>query len=125
MLLDTHTLLWFLNNESRLPTSIKQQIEDTEFVFASIASIWEIAIKISIGKLTLLSPLETIQTNMLALNIQELSISFTDVQCYTGLALHHRDPFDLILIAQAINHSLAIVSVDTAFDAYPIQRVWA
>ncbi|UBF24110.1 type II toxin-antitoxin system VapC family toxin [Kovacikia minuta CCNUW1] len=125
MLLDTHTLLWFLNNEFKLPASIKQQIENTEFVFASIASIWEIAIKVNVGKLTLLSPLETIQLNMVALSIQELTISFADVQCYINLPLHHRDPFDRMLIAQAINHSLVIVSADTAFDAYPIQRVWA
>lgn len=125
MLIDTHALLWFLNNESRLPNSIRQQIESTEFVFVSIASIWEIAIKVSIGKLTLLSPLETIQLNMIALNIQVLPISFEDTKCYVNLPLHHRDPFDRMLIAQAINHSLAIVSADTTFDAYPIQRVWA
>jgi PIN domain nuclease of toxin-antitoxin system len=125
MLIDTHVLLWFLNNESRLPTSIRQRIENTEFVFVSIASIWEIAIKVNVGKLTLLSPLETIQINMIALNIQELPISFEDTKCYVNLPLYHRDPFDRILIAQAMNHSLAIVSADTAFDAYSIQRVWA
>lgn len=125
MLIDTHTLLWFLNNESKLPPSVRQQIENTEFVFVSIASIWEIAIKVNIGKLTLLSPMETIQLNMVALNIQELPISFEDAKCYVNLPLHHRDPFDRILIAQAISHSLPIASADVAFDAYPIQRVWA
>ena len=124
MLLDTHTLLWFLNNETKLPTSVRQRIENTEIVCVSIASIWEIAIKVNVGKLRLLSPLETIQINIIALNIQELPISFSDVQHYVSLPLHHRDPFDRILIAQAINRSLSIVSADTAFDAYPIKRVW-
>ncbi|NJN88188.1 MAG: type II toxin-antitoxin system VapC family toxin [Leptolyngbyaceae cyanobacterium SL_7_1] len=124
MLLDTHTLLWFLNNDTKLPTLVRQRIENTEFVFVSIASIWEIAIKVNVGKLTLLSPLETIQVNIIALSIQELSITFTDVQHYVNLPLHHKDPFDRILIAQAMNHSLPIISADAAFDAYPIQRVW-
>ncbi len=59
------------------------------------------------------------------LDIGTLGISFTDLERYTTLPLYHRDPFDRILIAQAITNSLTIVSVDKAFDAYPIQRVWA
>ena len=127
MLLDTHTLLWFINDDSRLPSSIKQQIEATESVFVSIASIWEISIKISVGKLTLLTPLETIKVNMVSLSIQELPITFEDAITYLALPLNpvHRDPFDRMLISQAINNSLVIVSADSAFNAYAIQRVWA
>ncbi len=61
MLLDTHTLLWFLNNDSRLPVSVKQKIEETELVFVSAVSIWEIAIKINIGKLNILTSFEVIK----------------------------------------------------------------
>ena len=126
MLLDTHTLLWFLNNDSRLPEPIKQQIENTESVFVSIASIWEISIKVSVGKLTLLAPLETIKLDMISLRIRELPVMFEDAITYISLPLSssHRDPFDRMLISQAINRSLIIISVDKKFDAYPIQRVW-
>jgi len=78
MLLDTHALLWFLNNDARLPKTTSQKIEEAEFVFVSIVSIWEIAIKANIGKLTLLTPFETIQANTIALNIREIPISFED-----------------------------------------------
>lgn len=124
MLLDTHALLWFLNKDSRLPIATRQQIENTESVFVSIASIWEISIKISIGKLTLLTTLETLKLNMINSDIEELPISFADAITYVSLPLHHRDPFDRILVAQAMNNSLVLVSRDVVFDAYPIQRVW-
>ncbi len=126
MLLDTHTLLWFLNNDSRLPVNIKQTIEETKFVFVSIVSIWEIAIKVNIKKLNLLTPFETIQTNIYALNIQELPISFEDNVTYITLPLRpeHKDPFDRMLIAQAISRSIPIISLDTKLDAYPVQRIW-
>ncbi|NJN89321.1 MAG: type II toxin-antitoxin system VapC family toxin [Leptolyngbyaceae cyanobacterium SL_5_14] len=127
MLLDTHTLLWFLNDDSRLPNPLKQQIETTETVFVSIASIWEISIKVNIGKLTLLTPLEMMKLNMASLKIQELTITFEDAVTYVSLPLKsdHRDPFDRILVAQAANRSLVLVSRDVKFDAYSIQRVWA
>ncbi len=126
MLLDTHTLLWFINGDSRLPTSVKRQIEDTESVFVSLASIWEIAIKVSVGKLTLLTPLETIKLNMISLSILELPITFEDAITYISLPLNsdHRDPFDRMLISQAINRSLIITSADKKLDTYPIQRLW-
>jgi PIN domain nuclease of toxin-antitoxin system len=59
------------------------------------------------------------------LDIELLPLTFEDIKCYVGLPLHHRDPFDRILIAQATTNSLIIVSADSAFDAYSIQRVWA
>ncbi|MBD2176871.1 type II toxin-antitoxin system VapC family toxin [Pseudanabaena sp. FACHB-1998] len=94
MLLDTHTLLWFLNNDSRLPVSVRRKIEETELVFVSPISIWEIAIKINIGKLNILTSFEEIKENMNALNIQELSIEFDDSLAYIGLPImkEHKDP---------------------------------
>ena len=126
MLLDTHAFLWFLDNNPKLPKSIKEQIENTESVFVSLASIWEIAIKVNIGKLTLKTPLETIQENLITLNIQQLAITFEDAITYASLPLSstHRDPFDRILVAQAINRSLHLVSADKKLDAYPIDRIW-
>jgi PIN domain nuclease of toxin-antitoxin system len=125
MLLDTHALLWFLNKDSRLPETTKQQIEDAESVFVSMASLWEISIKVNIGKLTLMAPFETIRLNMINLGIEELPISFEDAITYLSIPLHHRDPFDRILVAQAMNHSLILISRDVAFDSYAIQRVWS
>ncbi len=125
MLLDTHALLWFLNKDSRLPETTKQQIEDAESVFVSMASLWEISIEVNIGKLTLMAPFENIRLNMINLGIEELPISFEDAITYLSIPLHHRDPFDRIMVAQAMNHSLILISRDVAFDSYAIQRVWS
>jgi len=125
MLLDTHALLWFLNKDSRLPETTKIQIEEAESVFVSMASLWEISIKVNIGKLALMAPFETIRLNMINLGIEELPISFEDAITYLSIPLHHRDPFDRILVAQAMNHSLILISRDVAFDSYAIQRVWS
>jgi PIN domain nuclease of toxin-antitoxin system len=124
MLIDTHTLLWFLGDDSRLPASTKQQIENAETVLVSIASLWEIAIKVNIGKLTLKTPFISIQQNLNTLGIDIAPITFADTETYLSLPLHHRDPFDRILIAQAINRNLILVSRDAHLDAYPIQRLW-
>lgn len=124
MLLDTHALLWFLDNDDRLPTYTKQQIENTETVFVSIVSLWEIAIKVNIGKLALKTTFFAIQQNLTALEIDIVPITFADTETYLSLPLHHRDPFDRILVAQAINLTLILVSRDAHLDAYPIQRLW-
>lgn len=124
LLLDTHTLIWFLDNDIRLPASTRRQIETTPTVFVSVASLWEIAIKANIGKLDLSAPFSTIEPNIVSLGITQLSISFKDLEIYLSLPLHHRDPFDRILIAQAISYSLCLVSKDTQMDSYSIQRLW-
>ena len=126
MLLDTHTLLWFLNNDSRLPVSVRQKIEETELVFVSAVSIWEIAIKINIGKLNIVTSFEEIKENMNALNIQELPIEFDDSLAYTRLPIlkEHKDPFDRMIVAQAMRRSLTLVSADKKLDAYPVNRLW-
>jgi PIN domain nuclease of toxin-antitoxin system len=124
MLIDTHTLLWFLDDDNRLPAFIKQQIENAETVLVSIASLWEIAIKVNIGKLTLKTPFISIQQNLNTLGIDITPITFADTETYLSLPLHHRDPFDRILVAQAIARNLILVSRDALLDAYPIQRQW-
>ena len=124
LLLDTHALIWFLDNDTRLPATTRTQIETTPTVFVSIASLWEISIKANIGKLDLSAPFSTIEPNLVALGITQLPITFKDLEIYLSLPLHHRDPFDRILIAQTINHSLFLVSQDTQMDAYAMQRLW-
>jgi PIN domain nuclease of toxin-antitoxin system len=87
-------------------------------------SLWEIAIKTGLGKLSLEVPFHELQLILDQLLIRILPITFADTERYQGLPLHHRDPFDRILISQAINHLLSIASADAVFDAYRIQRVW-
>ena len=123
-LLDTHTLIWFLENDPRLPSATRTQIETTPTIFISVVSLWEIAIKANIGKLDLSFPFSTISSNLVSLGITELPITFKDLEIYLSLPLHHRDPFDRILIAQAMNHALIFISQDTQMDTYPIQRFW-
>ena len=123
-LLDTHTLIWFLENDPQLPASTRSLIETTPTIYISIASLWEIAIKTNIGKLNLSFPFNTIEPNLITLGITQLPITIKDLETYLTLPLHHRDPFDRILISQAINHSLSFISRDTEFRPYPIQQVW-
>lgn len=123
-LLDTHALIWFLENDPRLPSIIRSQIETTPTIFISIVSLWEIAIKASIGKLSLSFPFNTIEPNLTTAGITQLPITFKDLEIYLSLPLYHRDPFDRLLIAQAINYSLPFISQDTQMDNYPIQRLW-
>jgi PIN domain nuclease of toxin-antitoxin system len=124
LLLDTHAFIWYSENDSKLPESIKTDIETADRVYISIASLWEIAIKLSIGKLSLRSNYESIETSLESAGIELLPISFADTVRVMNLPLHHRDPFDRILIAQGINHSLTLVSCDAAFAAYPIRVTW-
>jgi PIN domain nuclease of toxin-antitoxin system len=123
-LLDTHTLILFLENDPQLPTVTRIQIQTTPTLFISIVSLWEIAIKANIGKLNLSFPFNTIEPNLIAIGITQLPVTVKDLEIYLSLPLHHRDPFDRILIAQAMNHSLTFISRDTQMDAYPIQRLW-
>lgn len=125
ILLDTHIFIWLSEDDSNLPVSTRDMIEDTDNVFVSIASFWEISIKLTIGKLSLQADFNEIESRFTATRFQLLPISVKDTVQLRQLPLHHKDPFDRILIAQAINHALAIVSADTTFDTYPIQRVWA
>ena len=125
LLLDTHALIWFVSNDPNLPVSTRDKIESAEDVFLSIASLWEMAIKLNIGKLPLQGNFEDIEPQLSAAGITILPITFADTVQFRYLPLHHRDPFDRILVAQAINHSLVLVSRDVAFDAYDLQRVWS
>lgn len=125
MLLDTHTLIWFLEDNFKLPSIVRQRIQDSSLVFVSIASLWEISIKLGLGKLNFQFEFQEIPVFLEQLEIVVLPITFSDVECYLKQPLHHRDPFDRMLIAQAINNSLIIISQDAQFDAYSIQRVWS
>ncbi|WP_204151588.1 type II toxin-antitoxin system VapC family toxin [Leptolyngbya sp. CCY15150] len=124
LLLDTHAFIWLTENDLKLSDVLRTTIDTADLVYLSIASLWEMAIKLQLGKLSLQQDYEMIGAALEDSDILILPISFDDTVYVRNLPLHHRDPFDRILIAQSISNSLAIVSADTVFDAYPVRRVW-
>lgn len=126
LLLDTHTFLWFVMGSPNLSADARALIEDAANErFLSVASLWEMAIKLSIGKLTLAAPLDVMIPQQLGLNgIELLNIKIGHATAVATLPFHHRDPFDRLLIAQATVEKMAIVGMDTVFDAYPVTRLW-
>lgn len=126
LLLDTHALLWFLWNDPHLSHPAREAIEaPTNRKLVSIATCWEIAIKCGLGKLSLGEPSRTFLERELASNHFELlPITLMQATAVEALASPHKDPFDRLLVAQAIGDSLAIVSADPVFDAYSVTRIW-
>lgn len=126
LLLDTHALLWFLADDSRLSATAKATIRDpgNERCLSPI-SLLEIAVKFSIHKLKLPVPFAAMFPAQLTLNrIRLLPIEAHHAAGVADLPLHHRDPFDRLLAATALLDGLLLVSVDPAFDAYGLARLW-
>ena len=125
LLLDTHTFLWFIYDDPRLSPRAKALLESDADLLLSVGSLWEISIKVSVGKLTLAQPFDIFVPQQLADNdIEMLPISLAHLGIVSKLPFHHRDPFDRLLIAQAMIEQVPIVSADTAFDAYSVARLW-
>jgi len=126
VLLDTHTFLWFVLGDAQLSARAKATIEDLgNEKLLSPASYWEIAIKISLGKYTLSMPYEEfIEKGINENGFVVVPIEPKHTAVVATLPFYHRDPFDRLIIAQAMVEATTIVSVDTVFDAYPITRVW-
>jgi PIN domain nuclease of toxin-antitoxin system len=126
LLLDTHAFLWFILADPKLNAAALNLITDpANQKQISPTSYWEIAIKIRLGKYSLPSPYETFMRQQLLRNyfaILHIAVSHTAV--LTTLPLHHRDPFDRLLVAQAMVEGIPLVSGDPALDAYPITRLW-
>ena len=124
--LDTHAFLWTAVGSSQLSVNATNLfLESQNELYLSIASVWEIAIKCSLGKLTFYKPIESYILDLLQENaIQLLNIDFRHVTRVTTLPFHHRDPFDRLLISQAIEEKIALLSCNGAFDAYGIERLW-
>jgi PIN domain nuclease of toxin-antitoxin system len=126
LLLDTQAFLWFVTDDSRLSPVARAAIEDSgNHRFLSIASIWEMAIKHSIGKLHFTEPFDQFIRRQMAINsINPLSIAVEHAIVAALLPLHHRDPFDRMLIAQARHEKMNIVSSDVTLDRYEASRIW-
>lgn len=126
LLLDTHAFLWFILDDPKLSTTARALIADGENVVEiSPASYWEIAIKISLGKYALPEPYADFMERELATNdFGILPISPGHTAMLIDLPFHHRDPFDRLLVAQAICEGIPLVSVDPKLDAYAVTRLW-
>ena len=126
ILIDTQAIIWFAENNNQLSKTARAAIENDENTcYVSMASFWEMSIKINLGKLTVngltLSEFmdEVAENEFKTLDIQRHHILENE-----RLPLFHRDPFDRLIIAQAIADTMAIITSDNLFDAYPITRIW-
>ncbi len=126
VLLDTHAFLWFVAGDEQLTRKGRDAIEaDGNEIVVSIASIGEISIKVAIGKLIIHCPLRRLIPSQLEKNgFELLPLGVGHCLRVSELPMHHRDPFDRMLIAQALEDGMPIVSGDSAFDAYGVPRIW-
>ena len=125
-LLDTHAFLWFIMGSANLSGNARTLIEDpANERLLSVASLWEVAIKASLGKLTLSGPFADLIPSQLTLNgIDLLNIKVDHLSRLTTLPFHHRDPFDRLIAAQALVENLPVVGIDAALDSYGVTRRW-
>ena len=125
ILLDTHAFMWFVNGDTQLGVNARQRIEHPDNTnYMSIGSLWEIAIKINIGKLRLLYPYDTVIQQIEENGIELLPIKFIHTQQLIDLLLHHRDPFDRLIISQALTENMTVITRDENFNLYPIEIIW-
>ena len=128
-LIDTHTFLWFINGSDELSKTAKKIIEtDNNDIFISIASLWEISIKTAIGKLKISDSYDTVINDVVENEISILPINFIHTVIQNKLPFHHNDPFDRIIVSQAIVEDMNFISRDDIFDLYlenkEIKRIW-
>ncbi len=124
-LLDTHTLIWYINGDVEISQNAITAIETNGAMnFISIASLWEIAIKISLGKLELKTPFNQLGRQIEENGFEVLPITFEDTLTLSTLPFHHKDPFDRIIIVQGFNNGLAIISKDKNIDLYNSNVIW-
>ena len=126
ILIDTQSIIWFAENNPQLTSSARNTIEKLENdCFVSMATFWEISIKMGLGKLDIKGLLlsdfwdEITENNFFILDIRREHVLQNE-----KLPMHHRDPLDRLIIAQGIVEKMLILSNDTAFDAYPVTRIW-
>jgi PIN domain nuclease of toxin-antitoxin system len=126
LLLDTHTFLWLAQDNPQLSRAARAAIADPQNeLFLSVASIWELAIKIGNGKLILGEDLSPLLDRWLdQAQIQLLPIEKSHATLVATLPMHHRDPFDRLLIAQAVSEHITLVSGDTQIAAYEVPIIW-
>ncbi len=125
LLLDTHVVIWAVLDSKRLPTSVKAHI-DKPFnrCFVSMASLWEMSIKHSLGRLEFQAPLDEVYRIITDSGFELLPISPSHLLRNASLPFHHQDPFDRLIIAQAISEHMTVVSKDRMFPPYGVRLLW-
>ena len=123
-LLDTNVLVFMLCAPQELSAEAKRVVQNERHLFASIASFWEIAIKQKLGKLSIRLGIPEMEAVCRGRGIDILPIGATAIERTKTLPDIHRDPFDRLLVAQALDEGLAIVTRDKAIPRYPVQAVW-
>lgn len=126
LLLDTHAFLWWVGDDDALSARAREAIADPENeCLVSAASAWEMAIKVSIGKLRIGGEVRRfVPDQMTANGFEPLAVSVAHAARVADLPFHHRDPFDRLLAAQALEERIAIVSADPIFGKYRVKRIW-
>lgn len=125
LLLDSHALIWYLKGDTSLSDAARTAMEDDEnHRYISAASFWEIAIKVSLGKIQLDYPFPALKKLAMDLGFQILPIEFEHTIQVAALPLHHRDPFDRMLVAQALTENLTVVTKDPNFMLYGVEVLW-
>jgi len=125
LLLDTHALLWFQSGDRRMSRAARQAIEaDDAELLVSAATVWEMAIKASLGRLRLSDPVTVYVTEKIGQGYRMLPVSWAHAARVESLPWHHRDPFDRLLAAQALTEGCAFVTRDRVFRKYGVQILW-
>jgi PIN domain nuclease of toxin-antitoxin system len=126
VLIDTHALFWSVEEPSKLSAPAMRALQDPANIrLLSAATIWELAIKVGQGKLTLsMAYRQWLETAIADLVLEILPITVEYGERYAILPSHHKDPFDRLMIAQSLVDGIPIVSVDAAFDSYSVARIW-
>jgi PIN domain nuclease of toxin-antitoxin system len=129
LLLDTHTFLWHAGGDTRLsPAATTLLVDQANDLFLSVASVWEIAIKVGLKKLTLSAPFVQFITRAIAgYGLTVLPITVDDCAAYEQLPFpdaQHRDPFDRMIVTHVLRNGLSLVGLDAAFDSYGVSRLW-
>jgi PIN domain nuclease of toxin-antitoxin system len=125
LLLDTHAFIWFLDGDRNLSIKARKYIENPANVnFISIASLWEIAIKVSIDRMKLAGPYEKIIEQIYDNGFDIMPVKFEHTLLISKMDFHHRDPFDRLIISQALSENFTIISKDKCFDVYKVKRIW-
>lgn len=126
LLLDAHTLIWAVDNPAKLGRQAAEALEAAENdLLLSAGTIWEIAIKVGLKKLAISQSFRQWMTQAIAdLGLKVLPITVEAADAQIALPNHHRDPFDRLLVAQVRTESIVLVSADSVFDQYGVQRIW-
>lgn len=125
LLLDTHALIWFLEGDSQLSLTAKSAISNPDNTcFISQATLWEMAIKLSLGKLEINTSYQDLPKLMWENGIEILAIEFEHFEYLINLPFHHKDPFDRIIITQSIIEKMPLISIDASFKYYSVNLIW-